>query len=54
MMLRYSFDLDEEADAVEKAVEKVLEDGIRTIDIHSEGMTLVGCKQMGDEIVSRI
>lgn len=54
MMLRYSFDLDAEADAVEKAVEKVLEDGIRTIDIHSEGMTLVGCKQMGDEIVSRI
>ena len=54
MMLRYSFDLDEEADAVEKAVEKVLEDGIRTIDIHSEGMKLVGCKQMGDEIVSRI
>lgn len=54
MMLRYSFDLDEEADAVEKAVEKVLEDDIRTIDIYSDGMTLVGCKQMGDEIVSRI
>ncbi|MCR5430218.1 MAG: 3-isopropylmalate dehydrogenase [Eubacterium sp.] len=54
MMLRYSFDLDEEADAVEKAVEKVLEDGIRTIDIYSDGMTLVGCKQMGNEIVSRI
>ncbi|MBQ2642459.1 MAG: 3-isopropylmalate dehydrogenase [Eubacterium sp.] len=54
MMLRYSFDLDAEADAVEKAVEKVLEDGIRTIDIHSEGTTLVGCKQMGDEICNRI
>ncbi len=54
MMLRYSFDLDAEADAVEKAVEKVLEDDIRTIDIYSDGMTLVGCKQMGDEIVSRI
>lgn len=54
MMLRYSFDLDEEADAVEKAVEKVLEDNIRTIDIYSDGMTLVGCKQMGDEIVRRI
>lgn len=54
MMLRYSFDLEAEADAVEKAVEKVLEDGIRTIDIHSEGTTLVGCKQMGDEICNRI
>ena len=54
MMLRYSFDLDEEADAVEKAVEKVLEDNIRTIDIMSDGMTLVGCKEMGNEIVKRI
>ena len=54
MMLRYSFDMDEEADAVEKAVENVLEDDIRTIDIYSDGMTLVGCKQMGDEIVNRI
>lgn len=54
MMLRYSFDLDKEADAVEAAVEKVLEDGIRTIDIMSEGMTLVGCKEMGDEIIKRI
>ena len=50
MMLRYSFDLDKEADAVEKAVEKVLEDNIRTVDIMSDGMTLVGCKEMGDEI----
>ena len=54
MMLRYSFDLDEEADAVEKAVEKVLEDNIRTIDIMSDGMTLVGCKEMGNEIIKRI
>ena len=54
MMLRYSFDLDKEANAVEAAVEKVLEDGIRTIDIMSEGMTLVGCKEMGDEIIKRI
>ena len=54
MMLRYSFDLDEEAYAVEKAVEKVLEDNIRTIDIMSDGMTLVGCKEMGNEIVKRI
>jgi len=54
MMLRYSFDLDKEADAVEAAVQKVLEDNIRTIDIMSEGMTLVGCKEMGDEIAKRI
>ena len=54
MMLRYSFDLDEEANAVENAVQKVLEDNIRTIDIMSEGMTLVGCKEMGDEIIKRI
>ena len=53
-MLRYSFDLDEEANAVENAVQKVLEDNIRTIDIMSEGMTLVGCKEMGDEIIKRI
>ena len=48
------FDLDKEADAVEKAVEKVLEDNIRTVDIMSDGMTLVGCKEMGDEIVNRL
>lgn len=54
MMLRYSFDLDKEADAVEKAVQKVLEDDIRTVDIMSDGMTLVGCKEMGDEIIKRI
>ncbi|SEP73286.1 3-isopropylmalate dehydrogenase [Lachnospiraceae bacterium RM5] len=54
MMLRYSFDLDEEADAIEKAVKKVLEDGIRTVDIMSEGMTQVGCKAMGDAVSDRI
>ncbi|MBR3646411.1 MAG: 3-isopropylmalate dehydrogenase [Lachnospiraceae bacterium] len=54
MMLRYSFDLDKEADAIEAAVQKVLEDNIRTIDIMSEGMTLVGCKAMGDCICERI
>ncbi len=54
MMLRYSFDLDEEADMIENAVQKVLEDGIRTVDIMSEGMTLVGCRQMGDEICRRL
>ena len=54
MMLRYSFDLDKEADAIEAAVQKVLEDNIRTIDIMSDGMTLVGCKAMGDCICERM
>ena len=47
MMLRYSFDLEEEADAVENAVKQVLKDGYRTIDIMSEGKTQVGTVQMG-------
>lgn len=54
MMLRYSFDLDKEADAIEGAVKQVLKDGYRTIDIMSEGKTLVGTKEMGDLIVDRI
>ena len=54
MMLRYSFDLSEEADAVENAVKKVLADGYRTIDIMSEGCTQVGCDKMGDLLVERI
>lgn len=54
MMLRYSFDLDKEADAVEAAVQKVLEEGYRTGDIMSEGCTKVGTDQMGDLIAERI
>ena len=54
MMLRYSFDLDEAADAIEAAVKKVLEDGYRTVDIMSEGNQQVGTKQMGDLICERI
>ncbi len=54
MMLRYSFDLDKEADAVEEAVRKVLKDGIRTIDIMSDGNTQVGCSDMGDAVCERI
>lgn len=50
MMLRYSFDLDAAADAIEKAVAQVLKDGYRTSDIMSEGMTLVGTDKMGDLI----
>lgn len=54
MMLRYSFKMDKEADAVESAVNKVLENGIRTGDIMSEGMTLVSCSEMGDKIAEFI
>ena len=54
MMLRYSFDLDEEADAIEAAVKKVLQDGYRTIDIMSEGCTQVGCTEMGTLLAERI
>ena len=54
MMLRFSFDLDKEADAIENAVSQVLQDGYRTIDIMSEGKTLVGTAQIGDLICERI
>lgn len=54
MMLRYSFDLDREADAIESAVRQVLKDGYRTVDIMSDGCTQVGCKQMGDLLAERI
>ncbi len=54
MMLRYSFDLDKEADAVEAAVKQVLKEGYRTVDIMSEGMTQVGCAKMGDLITERV
>ena len=54
MMLRYSFDLDKEADAVEQAVGAVLKDGYRTIDIMSEGKTQIGTEEMGDRICAYI
>ena len=54
MMLRYSFDLDREADAIDNAVKQVLRDGYRTGDIMSEGCEQVGCRKMGDLIVERI
>lgn len=54
MMLRYSFDLDEEAKAVEKAVEMVLQEGYRTADILSEGQSKVSTTEMGDLIAKRI
>lgn len=54
MMLRYSFDMDEEAACIEKAVEKVLADNIRTVDIYKEGMKKVSTSQMGDAVVERL
>ena len=54
MMLRYSFDLDREADAVENAVKQVLKEGYRTADIYSEGTKKVGTGEMGDLIAARI
>jgi 3-isopropylmalate dehydrogenase len=54
MLLRYSLDLDKEADAVEAAVAKVLADGFRTTDIMSDGMKLCSTSEMGDQIVKNI
>lgn len=54
MMLRFSFDLDQEADAIENAVENVLKDGYRTIDIMSDGKVQIGTAEMGDKICSYI
>lgn len=54
MMLRFSFDLDREADAIENAVSQVLKEGWRTIDIMSEGKTQVGTEKMGDLIAAKI
>ena len=54
MMLRFSLDMDKEADAVEAAVQKVLTEGYRTGDIMSEGCKLVGTKEMGNLIAAAL
>ena len=54
MMLRYSFDMSAEADAIEAAVDKVLDGGYRTADIMKDGFTLVSCAEMGDLIAANI
>ena len=54
MMLRFTFDLDEEATAIEKAVEAVLDKNFRTGDIMSAGCTQVGCSKMGDLLTAEI
>ena len=56
MMLRYSFDMTEEADAIEKAVDEVLSDGYRTVDIagKDENVKKVSCSEMGDLVCSKL
>ena len=54
MMFRYSLNLEQEAKAIDDAVMQVLDDGYRTGDIYSEGMKLVGTKEMGDLIVKAL
>ncbi len=54
MMLRYSFDMKAEADAIENAVSRYLDAGYRTADIMSEGMTSVGCRKCGDLIANYV
>lgn len=54
MMLRYSFDMPAEADAIEAAVNKALDSGLRTGDMMADGCTLVSCTGMGDAVLSYI
>lgn len=54
MMLRYSFDMAAEADAIENAVNKVLDDGYRTGDIMQDGCHKVLCSEMGDLVAERL
>lgn len=57
MMLRYSFSLEEEAKAIEDAVQKALSEGFRTVDLvrgSEEGITKVSCSEMGDVVAARI
>lgn len=54
MMLRYSLNAPEAADAIEKAVSNVLDKNLRTGDIYSEGMVRVGTKEMGDAVVAAL
>ena len=54
MMLRYSFDMNDEADAVENAVRQTIRAGYRTGDIRSDGMKLLSCTEMGSKIAEYI
>lgn len=54
MMLRHSFDMAEEADCIDSAVQATLEKGLRTGDIMAEGGTLVGCSEMGEAVLDAV
>ena len=54
MMLKYAFDLSAEADAVDKAVEKALNDGARTADLAQEGLPVLSTTQMTDVILKNL
>ena len=54
MMLRFSFDLEVEARAVEAAVDAVLEDGVRTGDISNDPSVVLGTREIGEAIVAKI
>jgi 3-isopropylmalate dehydrogenase len=54
MMMRYSFDYAKEADAIENAIENVLNKGLRTADIANKNEKAISCSQMGDEIINEL
>ena len=54
MMLRYSFNMKEEADAIEAAVNRALDDGFRTPDIYKDGFNRVTCSEMGTILAANI
>ena len=54
MALRYSFDLSEDADLIEVAVNKVLDQGLRTDDVMQDGMQRVSTSAMGEALVSEL
>ncbi len=54
MMMRHTFDREDEAKRIEDAVRRALADGFRTADIHQEGMKKVGTKEMGDAVAARL
>lgn len=54
MLLKHSFGLQAESDAIEAAIQKTLDKGFRTGDIYTEGMTRVGTQQMGDAIIDSL
>ena len=54
MMFKYSFEMEKEANDIENAIEKVLADGYRTIDLYVEGTKKLSCSEMGDKIISNL